>query len=27
VIERVKKLSERYGTKVVNKGDVGVVEL
>ncbi|MBM4298848.1 MAG: CapA family protein [Deltaproteobacteria bacterium] len=27
VIERVKKLSERYGTKMVNKGDVGVIEL
>ena len=27
VIERVKKLSERYGTKVVNKGDFGVVDV
>src|SRR5262245_16313723 len=27
VIERVKKLSERYGTKLVNRGAVGVVEL
>jgi len=27
VIERVKRLSERYGTKIVNKGDVGVVQL
>jgi poly-gamma-glutamate synthesis protein (capsule biosynthesis protein) len=27
VIERVKKLSERYGTKVVNRGDIGVVEM
>ncbi|HWH79882.1 MAG TPA: CapA family protein, partial [Candidatus Binatus sp.] len=27
VIERVKKLSQRYGTKVVNRGEIGVIEL
>jgi poly-gamma-glutamate capsule biosynthesis protein CapA/YwtB (metallophosphatase superfamily) len=27
VIERVTRLSERYGTKIVNKGDVGLIQL
>jgi hypothetical protein len=27
VIERVTRLSERYGTKIVNKGDIGVIRL
>jgi poly-gamma-glutamate synthesis protein (capsule biosynthesis protein) len=27
VIERVKRLSERYGTKIANRGDMGIIEL
>jgi hypothetical protein len=27
VIERVTRLSQRYGTKVLNRGGIGVIEL